>query len=332
MQTAAPSNLRTTERFLLAPPVAGRFGAVAVSVCDISMNGARIRHELPLDTGGKALLRMQLDGRSEPVSLEGVVVWTQSDAVAPFRYVSGIRTYCGAEVFEALLARLRSSHRTTRIEELRLTDRFILAPQQPGTFAGHAVQIENLSARGAGIESRANLGGVSGELRFASSEASLDIVVPARVVWSGVKAVGAAGTTSYRAGLAISEKIELMRLGIGQLSHHGRATLDTQSLRLKVKILRARARQLAPSYGSIEASGIPAEQYLLVQGVRAELVQNPEEAIHWYRRARTVIADPMTRTIAPPIADHPDALAVWEYLDRSIDPTIIGRAFELPRG
>jgi hypothetical protein len=43
-----------------------------------------------------------------------------------------------------------------------------------------------------------------------------------------------------------------------------------------------------------------------------------------------VINDPVTRTVAPPIANHPDALAVWEYLDRSIDPTVVGRAFELP--
>jgi hypothetical protein len=52
--------------------------------------------------------------------------------------------------------------------------------------------------------------------------------------------------------------------------------------------------------------------------------------MHWYRRARLVINDPATRALAPPIADHPDALAVWEYLDRSVDPSIVGRAFELP--
>jgi hypothetical protein len=50
--------------------------------------------------------------------------------------------------------------------------------------------------------------------------------------------------------------------------------------------------------------------------------------MHWYRRARFAIADPGIRTTAPAIADHPDALAVWEYLDRSIDPTIISRTFE----
>jgi hypothetical protein len=49
--------------------------------------------------------------------------------------------------------------------------------------------------------------------------------------------------------------------------------------------------------------------------------------MHWYRRARILINDPATRAL--PIANHPDALAVWEYLDRTVDPSIVGRAFEL---
>jgi hypothetical protein len=57
---------------------------------------------------------------------------------------------------------------------------------------------------------------------------------------------------------------------------------------------------------------------------------NPQEAMHWYRRARLLIRDPNTRASAPSIADHPDALAVWEYLDRTIDPSVISRTFELP--
>jgi hypothetical protein len=108
-----------------------------------------------------------------------------------------------------------------------------------------------------------------------------------------------------------------------------RAALDMHSLRLKLKVLRARARQLAASGAKIDAAGSPAEQYLLIQGVREELRLNPDEAMHWYRRARMVIADPATRALAPSIAHHPDALAVWEYLDRSVDPSIVSRAFEL---
>ena len=72
-----------------------------------------------------------------------------------------------------------------------------------------------------------------------------------------------------------------------------------------------------------------SRQLIEIQSKLAELRLNPDEAMHWYRRARLVIADPATREVAPSIAHHPDALAVWEYLDRSIDPSIVSRAFEL---
>lgn len=329
MYESPARNLRTAERFLLAPPLPAHFGPAAVSICDISAKGARFRHERPLEMGSKSILKVPLEGRPSPVSLEAVVVWTQGDGSAANRYVSGVRTYGSADAIDALLVQLETSRRSNRIEELRASDRFHVAPALAGRFAGHAVTVENLCARGARIVVASELPrGTAGELRFAIPDANLEIAAAAQVAWSGVKAVTPA--TSYRAGLSISEKPELLRLAIAHLCEVDRASLDTQSLGLKLKILRARARQFAPTYGAIEASGIPAEQYLLIQGVREELRLNPEEALYWYRRARITIADPSIRTLAPPIATHPDALAVWEYLDRSIDPTIVGRAFALP--
>ncbi|MCU1349147.1 MAG: hypothetical protein JWO56_2177, partial [Acidobacteria bacterium] len=237
--------------------------------------------------------------------------------------------YGSQEAVDHLLVHLQTSHRSNRIEELRASDRFHVVPSIPAAFGGREAGLENLSARGARIAIAADLPrGTAGELRFSIPDSDLEIVVAAQVAWSGVKSVAA--STSYRAGLAIGEKPELLRLAVAHLCEVDRASLDTQSLGLKLKILRARARQLAPSFGAIEASGVPAEQYLLIQGVREELRLNPEEALHWYRRARIAIADPRIHLVAPPIATHPDALAVWEYLDRSIDPTIVGRAFELP--
>ena len=218
-----------------------------------------------------------------------------------------------------MLGHLRQTRRANRIEDLRATDRFDLSPLLDGEWNRFAVRIENLSARGARIETPYQLAaGATGTLRL------MNIEVTAEVAWSALKSVNPA---RYRNGLAIGEKSEQLRLAIGQLCENGRASLDTHSLGLKLKILRARARQLAPSYKT--SPGVPAEQYLLVQGVREELRLNPDEAMHWYRRARVTIADPTTRAAAPAIADHPDALAVWEYLDRSIDASIIGRAFEL---
>lgn len=322
MHESAARNLRTAERFLLAPPIAGVFGSADVAISDISARGARFRHTRPLETGSKGILKLPVDGRPMPVSLEAVIVWTHADSAQAGRFESGVRTYGSPALVQSLLAQLQTSKRSNRIEELRQSDRFLVNPPFDATFDGRPALVEDLSAHGARI--------AVPELLSVGRSATFQVLqaaVTGKVVWSAAKSVGFA---SFRAGLLIDDRPELLRLVIGQLCDMNRATLDTRSLTLKLKILRARARQLAPSLQAIEASGLPAEQYLLIQGVREELRLNPEEAQHWYRRARITIADPAIRNIAPPIASHPDALAVWEYLDRSVDPTIVSRAFALP--
>jgi hypothetical protein len=331
MHEAAARNLRTAERFLLQPPLAATFGAASVAICDISAKGARFRHEKPVDMATKSMLRVAIEGRPATVTLEASVVWTAPDPTWPGKYMSGVRTYGPAEVLESLIAQLKTSNRTSRIEELRSTDRFYVLPTLAATYDGKPAQIEDLSTRGARVvlPQQPERGSLA-TLHFAVPDSQIEVTVQGQVAWTMIKAITGSTTRTYRAGLFINEKPELLRLAVGHLCESNRAALDTHSLRLKLKIIRARARQMAPSHPEIEASGIPAEQYLLIQGVREELRLNPEEAIHWYRRARLVINDPATRLTAPPIANHPDALAVWEYLDRSVDPTIVGRAFELP--
>jgi PilZ domain len=328
MYEAAARNLRTAERFLLERPLSGQFGSHAVSVCDISLKGARFRHVQPLEMGQKSVLQLLIDGRPSTANLEAVVVWTKTDSSSTSRFVSGVRTYAEASLIDGVLSHLQTTKQTTRIEELRSTDRFDLATALDGTWNGDPIRIENLSTRGARIETTRQLAASgSGLLALVTPGAELRVSVHAMVAWSAMKSID---PSTYRNGLFIDEKPEQLRLVIGQLSESGRAALDTHSLGLKLKVIRARARQLAPSYRMVEKAGVPAEQYLLIQCVREELRLNPDEAIHWYRRARLTIADPATRTTAPAIADHPDALAVWEYLERSIDPSIIGRTFQLP--
>ena len=322
-------NLRTAERFLLAPPLAATFGAAPVAVCDISAKGARFRHDRALETGSKALLQIASAG-SASVSLEAAVVWSQPDPAFAGKFLSGVRTYGQPEVMQSLLAHLQATNRTHRIEELRSTDRFYVLPALEGVFGGRPVLIEDLSARGARIEAPMEPRRASAAtLQFTVPSSEIAVSVTAQVVWTSLKAITGATQKSYRAGLLIGEKAELLRLAIGRLCELNRAALDLHSLRLKLKVLRARARQLASAHPQIEDAGIPAEQYLLIQGVREELRLNPDEAMHWYRRARLIIADPATRDLAPSIAHHPDALAVWEYLDRSVDPSIVSRAFSL---
>ena len=327
----AARNLRTAERFLLAPPLAATFDGAAVAICDISAKGARFRHEKPVDMSAKSILRLAVEGRSTPVALEATVVWSHADPSWPGKYMTGVRTYGSPELIQALIEHLQATNRTNRIEELRSTDRFHVLPTLPATFDGAAAEIEDLSARGARVVLPTQLSrGTQATLEFAVPQSEIAVSVSGQVVWTSIKAITGSATRTFRAGLFINAKPELLRLAIGHLCEMNRAAIDTHSLRLKLKIIRARARQMAESYPEMEQSGIPAEQYLLIQGVREELRLNPEEAMHYYRRARLIINDPSTRAVAPPIANHPDALAVWEYLDRSIDPSVVGRAFELP--
>lgn len=328
-QSASRLSLRAAERFLLVPPLGASFGSVAVAICDISGTGARFRHRSSFDTGSKSALKISLDGGSSPVMLESVVIWSHEESSTPGSFLTGVRTYAQQDICSGLIEQLQLSNRSKRIEEFRSTERFFISPALRGTFHGEEVVIDDLSARGARIVlPRKPLDKETGVLQFSLEGTSIDVGVSGRVVWSELKSFG--DVQHYRAGLMITEHPEMMRLAIAQLCELDRASLDAQSLRLKLKIMRARARQLAPAFGAIEASGLPAEQYLLIQGVREELRLNHEEAIHWYRRARLSISDPAIQKIAPQIANHPDALAVWEYLDRSIDPTLVIRAFELP--
>lgn len=311
------------------PPLASSFGDVSVSVCDLSIRGARFRHEKPLEAGAKAILKLGTGPTAK--SVEASVIWSQPDPSWRGRYMTGVRTWAPEEQIGEILTDLQRTGRVNRIEELRSSDRFHVLPTVEATYGGQLAYIEDLSARGARIELRYEpRAGAVARFEFTVPASEITVAVPAQIVWTNIRTISGRADRTFHAGLLINEKPELMRLAIGRLCEINRAALDTHSLRLKLKIIRARARQMAPSYREIEQSGIPAEQYLLITGVREELRLNPDEAMHWYRRARLLIADPSTRAAATPIADHPDALAVWEYLDRSVDPSIVGRAFELP--
>jgi len=326
---AAAKNLRTVERFLLVPPLPAHFASWPVSLCDISAQGARFRSDGMLETGKKGVLSLRVDGAPSSTAIEAMVVWSQPDGNT---FISGARTYGPAEVVQKLVDFLQTSKRSHRIEELRSADRFRVAPVLEAKFGDTSVAIANLAAHGACIEmQRAPAIGTTLPLRFSVPGSQLEVSVAAEVIWTMVRAVDGSTATSYRAGLQISEKAELIRLAIGLLGETGRATLDANSLVLKLKIMRARARQGALSAKAAETSGLPADQYLLIRGVSEELRMNPEEAMHWYRRARLIINDAKTREAAPAIADYPDALAVWEYLDRTVDPSMIGRALNLVR-
>src|SRR5580765_2202066 len=203
MYEATARNLRTAERYLLEPALTGQFGTSAVSVCDISMKGARIKHGLPLEMGLKSALRLPIDPRAQSLSLEAVVVWTQPDGGAKDRWVSGLRTYGSAEMIRGVLSSLQSAGRTVRIEEMRASDRFAVTPALEAFWNEAPVRIEDISARGARIETHEQQESKHlGVLRFAVPDKSVTVEVAGTVQWASVKSVGP--QRLYRAGLLIA--------------------------------------------------------------------------------------------------------------------------------
>lgn len=331
MTQIAGAQARIAERFLLIPGASAAFGSEEVFISDLSVTGMRLRHPHPVEVGRKSVIQFLPDGSGTPVVLKGEVVWTQASYSldAQEAYVSGVKTFGEQEEIERAIARFDTAGRLMRIDECRTTDRFLIRDGMQANFA-HLGEISvcDISAKGARIESRQELRiGTRGTFQFAVPETSFEVCVAAEIVWSGVKAITMNGTRTYHAGLTIQEKPEYLRMAIGRFLELGKAAKDTQSLKLKIKIGRVRSRMDVPKE-TIDFSAPRMEEILrLVRAVRDELESNQSSAAEFYRKAFQIAREPSLRAMAGAIHGDHEALAVWEYLDRSIDPSIIALEF-----
>jgi len=325
----AARSLRSADRFVLTPPLEAIHGTTRVVLADLSLKGARFNHDDVLPGSRKATLQFQIPSRPLPVMAESEILWTQPSSQGPGRYFSGARILGAPELIETVLHELTDNGRCCRIEELRAADRFFVDPPFDASFEGAPVSVDNVSARGARISSSVELpAGTVGTFRYQLPDLPFEVSASSRVAWTRLRSISFGDSRVFASGLIITEKPELMRLAIGHLCESGRASLDTHSLELKLKIIRARARQHALSLSGGDTRGVPAEQTLLIRGVREELRVNPEEAAHWNRLARLTLKDGNAAAALVPIAGSIEAVAVWEFLNRSIDASIIARSLD----
>ncbi|MBI2212944.1 MAG: PilZ domain-containing protein [Acidobacteria bacterium] len=329
---APPPFRQRAERFLLLPPLEAEFGAQRVVVGDISISGVRIRHGEPMEPGRKASLRFRLDGETAYLSLECEIVWTQASLSADLneRHVSGVRFRADRVFVERIVDRLSKSGRGNRVRERRFSDRFLVEHGLDGELAGFgSVRILDLASKGARIETtRPVEGGTAGVFRFPIPKSSFEVRAHAEVVWCRVWALWGPREYRFHAGLKITERPELLRLAIGQLTELHLAVKDTGSLKLKLKI--ARAEQVGPAVDvdTVEDSIPGSEFFQLIQSVRALLAIPNDDARYWKELAEKTAMVEDIRARTGPITGRIDQIAAWEYLDRTLDPSIIALAFE----
>lgn len=220
------------------------------------------------------------------------------------------------------------------VEELRGAERFTASEAMPATFAAYPIVIANLSTIGALVEHSAaiRLGTVG---RFVVRRGDIAIDVKGFLIWSRLsKTPGADGTQLYRSGLRIESGNAEYALALHMLIKSGAMTRELDTLERKRRRLVERMAEKNRSGVRILTSAtddIPADQMLLVQHARERLLANPEESQKWYHRAKYAIAHGASNVEIESIRNREDVLAVWEYLERSIDIPTIARAFDRMR-
>ena len=208
------------------------------------------------------------------------------------------------------------------LDQPRSTPRFLPDVPFPATFtvagALTPVSIRDLSVTGAQIELGHSIRpGTKGLLNIELVE------VQAVVIWSQLAAPGV-----YRSGLGIHGQIDVVAATIRDLLGRGLVKKQgDETLRKREEALRQRDETAARIVNPAAKPAGPSEEQLrLVRKARERMLMHPEEAVRWYNRARATATEDHLRIAGSGRPNREDVLAVWEYLERSIDLRLVVQA------
>ena len=218
------------------------------------------------------------------------------------------------------------------VRELRAAERYQVLEPIAGSFGAAEVIVRNIGDQGAQIEHAQPLR-LATKARLWFKRGDVAISVQAIVVWSHLsKTPNEKGKYLYLSGIRIDSQADELPRVVQALADRGLLRRDFDSLDRKRRELAEKARrQRAQPVMKMMHSGsaVPADQALLVQHAREHLRAHPNEAQKWYNRAKFAITE--SGTVAPDMIRYrEDVLAVWEYLERSVELATIVKVFEKP--
>lgn len=220
------------------------------------------------------------------------------------------------------------------LSELRSSDRFVAIDSLPGGFGSASITILDLAPRGAQIEHAQPLRlSLAGRLWFKSGPATVS--VQGLVVWSHLsKTRDSNGKLLYHSGIHVPDGSQELVAAIEILAREGVVRKESDSLERKRATLEERDqhRQMRPIVKFVRhGRDADPDTALLIMQARDRLRQNPDEALRWYNRAKYAIIDSGSPVATDQLRHREEALAVWEYLERTIDLTTIERVFDRGR-
>lgn len=213
-------------------------------------------------------------------------------------------------------------------DDYRIHRRYILDGPLNGSFGAIEVGIVNVGCRGVQV--------VHGVPLKPRARSRFLVSIPGRgerialsgtIVWSRLsKDTAPGGKLLYRSGIHFDEGSDFPQEALESLEARGLARIDEEALKRKREALARKQQQRREGQTPMPiktAPEIPPQQVLLIQHARDQLRGNPDEAQKWYRRAR----------FSPPVVDgkaipyREDVIAIWEYLERSIDIHVVAKVF-----
>lgn len=220
----------------------------------------------------------------------------------------------------------------TEISDLRGDERFVTSAEIPGSYGAASVRVLDLSASGARIEHAQpiRLGTVA---RFWFRRGDTSVSVQALTIWSRfAKSSNAKGGLLYTSGLRLQGDPNEFAITMQMLIDQGLITPDRETLQRKRQKSADRENEKAskPVMKILRTEDVPSEHALLIQHARERLRTHPEESAKWFNRARFALMESGAHT-AENLPYREEALAVWEYLERSVDLSTIVRVFEKMR-
>jgi hypothetical protein len=216
------------------------------------------------------------------------------------------------------------------VQELRSAERYIAILPLPGSFGAASVSVRDLCEHGVQIEHPQPLRiGTRGRLWFKRE--GTGAAVQAVVVWSHLSQVPSIdGKLLYHSGVKIENGTSEYTAALQMLSLQGALRRDFGSLERKRQRLLDRETEKSgrPVVMMLRAeSEVPQEHALLVHHARERIRTNPDETRRLADRAKFVLAEGGAHLNAGDLADREDVLAVWEYLERSVDLATVVRVF-----
>jgi hypothetical protein len=220
------------------------------------------------------------------------------------------------------------------LSELRSSDRFVAVEPLPGGFGSASITVLDLAMRGVQIEHAQPLRlSLAGRLWFKRGRATVS--VQGRVVWSHLSRThDSDGKLLYHSGIHVPDESGELVAAIEMLAREGVVRKESDSLERKRATLeeRGQQRQARPIVKFVRRGrDADPDTALLIMQARDRLRANPDESLRWYNRAKYSIIDSGSPVATDQLRHREEALAVWEYLERTIDLDTIERVFDRGR-